>query len=137
MMLTLILSVLLSLPSLNPFVLGHNFNFQDRCRSFNPNLENSTVELVHFVPQKTVVSYPYRDATCGGPGQSSPVAQNLCRVALNIKTSNRSAIQFEAWLPEKWNGRFLATGNGGIGGCKFLLNLNPYSKYGDFMAPNL
>lgn len=53
------------------------------------------------------------------------VAVDLCRVALSISTSNRSGITFEIWLPAKWSGRFLATGNGGIDGCLFYQSLKP------------
>jgi hypothetical protein len=36
---------------------------------------------------------------------------------METNTSNSSSVQIEAWLPDSWNGRFLASGNGGIGGC--------------------
>ena len=36
---------------------------------------------------------------------------------MNVTTSNASGIVLEAWFPSDWNGRFLSTGNGGIGGC--------------------
>jgi feruloyl esterase len=34
-----------------------------------------------------------------------------------VATSDASGITLEAWFPSNWTGRFLATGNGGIGGC--------------------
>ena len=77
------------------------------------------VELIELIPQGTDTVLPYRDASCGGPGVSPTVLRDVCRVALYISTSERSGIHFEAWLPSEWEGRFLATGNGGINGCKF------------------
>ena len=42
----------------------------------------------------------------------------LCRVQFRVDTSNSSNITAEAWLPTDWSGRFLALGNGGLGGCE-------------------
>jgi feruloyl esterase len=120
-MVYLILSLLFSLPSVSLLVSADTF--QDSCRSFQLLVEhgNSTTEFVEFVPQNTTVDLKYRDLTCGGPGKTAQVAQDICRVALNVRTSNQSGIEMEAWLPRNWNGRFLATGNGGIGGCQLPL----------------
>lgn len=46
---------------------------------------------------------------------ASPV--EFCRVSLNVTTSSTSQIYMEAWLPGNYTGRFLSTGNGGLGGC--------------------
>lgn len=126
-MIFLILSLLLSGPSLQ--VLAAAESFEESCRSFKPKVQNATVELVEFVSRDTSVDLKYRDATCGGPGKSSPAAQDLCRVALYVNTTYRSGIQFEAWLPKNWNGRFLATGNGGIGGCAFVPTSSLYDGH--------
>ena len=40
----------------------------------------------------------------------------LCRVQFLVNTSSLSAITAEVWLPTNWNNRFLALGNGGLGG---------------------
>ena len=94
-------------------------HFRNRCLSFTPEayVQNSTREVLEYVPAATNLSFPYNDATCARPNQL--VAADLCRVALSIPTSNRSSITFELWLPAVWSGRFLATGNGGIDGCRF------------------
>lgn len=60
-------------------------------------------------------STPNSDPTCMRPAQL--VSANMCRVALQVPTSNRSGFSMEAWLPEDWAGCFLSTGNGGLGGC--------------------
>lgn len=40
----------------------------------------------------------------------------LCRVRFTTKTSANSSAIAEIWLPEDWNGRFLAVGNGSFAG---------------------
>lgn len=58
--------------------------------------------------------------SCGGPDYIANVTADVCRVVVNVPTSDTSVVRVEAWLPateDAWNGRFLATGNGGIGGC--------------------
>lgn len=42
----------------------------------------------------------------------------LCRLEFAVSTSETSNVRAEAWLPSEWNGRFLAIGNGGLGGCE-------------------
>jgi len=119
-MLSLIISLLIALPSSSHSVAADTF--QHSCRSYMPLVGNgtTTVELVEFVAGNKTVDLRYRDVTCGGPGKSAPVRQDLCRIALTVNTSNRSAIEMEAWFPRDWNGRFVATGNGGIGGCSYF-----------------
>jgi feruloyl esterase len=58
----------------------------------------------------------------GGPGGGqAPAAPPVvlpahCRVAAVLKPSADSHIEMEVWLPEKWNGKFQAVGNGGWAG---------------------
>ncbi|KAK1621742.1 Tannase/feruloyl esterase [Colletotrichum phormii] len=68
-----------------------------------------------YLTSGTELDITEADATCGIFTQS--VSVNLCRITAQVPTSNRSGFWFEAWLPEDWSGRFLATGNGGLGGC--------------------
>lgn len=49
-----------------------------------------------------------------GKEYSSLPAFHRMRIALH--PAERSNIRVEIWLPDEWNGRFAATGNGGIGG---------------------
>ncbi|KAF2805972.1 putative feruloyl esterase B precursor [Mytilinidion resinicola] len=125
-MFLLIFSVLLYLP----FLHINAASFKYACESFEPVVENATIEIVEYIPRNKIVDLKYRDTTCGGPGTNSPVAQDFCRVALNISTSDRSSIEFEAWLPNNWNGRFVATGNGGIGGCLDYAIIEYAAEYG-------
>jgi feruloyl esterase len=92
-------------------------DFKKKCDSFQPKIDSTTLEFTEFLKSGSKASLRYRDPSCGGPGYSAALTGDVCRVALYIKTSERSAVHFEAWLPGTWNGRFLATGNGGIGGC--------------------
>lgn len=92
-------------------------DFQQLCTSLACSLDIPAAHVLstQFVEQGTNLTFPNGDSTCGRPGQA--VSVNLCRVVLNVTTSARSGFRMEAWLPEKWSGRFLSTGNGGLGGC--------------------
>lgn len=92
-------------------------SFEEKCSKFRPDIADATFELSEHIAKDDQVELKYRDATCGGPGVSSKVQDEICRVALYVPTSHRSGIHFEAWLPRSWNNRFLSTGNGGIAGC--------------------
>ncbi|KAK7464222.1 hypothetical protein VKT23_006388 [Stygiomarasmius scandens] len=76
---------------------------------------NATVLVSELVPAGTNLTFPGSDPSCNRPFQV--VSADICRIAMFIKTSGRSGINFEAWLPSNWTGRFLSTGNGGLGGC--------------------
>ncbi|RAO67358.1 uncharacterized protein BHQ10_003370 [Talaromyces amestolkiae] len=56
-------------------------------------------------------------AACASNDVSSASSVEFCRVSLNVTTSSKSQIYMEAWLPGNYTGRFLSTGNGGLGGC--------------------
>lgn len=92
-------------------------DFETKCLSFTPevHIRNSTRQVLEYVPAGVNLSFPYNDPTCTRPSQT--VSADLCRVALDISTSQRSSVTFELWLPESWSGRILGTGNGGIDGC--------------------
>ncbi|KAF7298014.1 Carboxylic ester hydrolase [Mycena chlorophos] len=91
--------------------------FQQTCDALASKLSipNATIANTSFVAAGTTLSFPGVDPTCGTPPQL--VSADICRVVLTVATSNRSRTMMEAWLPSNWTGRFLATGNGGIGGC--------------------
>src|SRR2546423_4143833 len=98
-------------------------HFRQRCLLFTPEsyVENSTRQVLEFIPVGTNLTFPYNDPTCNRPNQV--VSADLCRVALSILTSTRSSITLEIWLPAIWSGRFLATGNGGVDGCTYALRI--------------
>jgi hypothetical protein len=92
--------------------------FEQKCLAFRPEkyVDGATRNVLQYVKAGTTLSFADNDATCNRASQA--VSADLCRMALEIKTSGTSKIAFEAWFPENWSGRFLATGNGGIDGCK-------------------
>ncbi|KAF7340911.1 Carboxylic ester hydrolase [Mycena sanguinolenta] len=92
-----------------------NADFQQACVALVSQLTipSSTVADSSFVEAGTKLTFPNADPTCL-PTQG--VTSDICRVVLTIATSNHSSTFMEAWLPSSWTGRFLATGNGGIGG---------------------
>ncbi|KAL7266135.1 Feruloyl esterase, partial [Rhizina undulata] len=76
-------------------------------------LPNTTIlTATGLVP--STVNLSSADPTCD---QSFTVPVSLCRLTFKITTSLNSSIFAEAWLPDDWNSRFLATGNGGLNGC--------------------
>ncbi|KAJ6522369.1 tannase and feruloyl esterase [Mycena vulgaris] len=95
------LSVLAADPSVNCLSLQQGLN-----------LENTTILNVTYVAAPTNVTTP---GSCqpNAPVTSAP----LCRVQFVINTTSTSAVHAEAWLPDTWFGRFMATGNGGLNGC--------------------
>jgi hypothetical protein len=104
--------------------------FEQICLSFRPEdyIDGATRNVLQYVKAGTTLSFPDNDATCNRASQA--VSADLCRIALEIKTSNTSKIAFEAWFPESWSGRFLATGNGGIDGCKFSMLISDTVRRG-------
>jgi feruloyl esterase len=104
------------------FALAHvavaSSEFEKKCLAFAPEryVKDATRNVLQYVTAGTNLTFPDNDATCGRNSQI--VSVDLCRMTLEIKTTRTSKIAFEAWFPEDWFGRFLATGNGGIDGCK-------------------
>ncbi|KPM44575.1 putative feruloyl esterase B-2 [Neonectria ditissima] len=91
---------------------------QQNCADVNTEslgIANTTVWFSEFIKAGTNLTFPDNHRTCSRP--SIVVSKDLCRVALRVETSEQSEISLEAWLPAKWNKRFLSTGNGGWGGC--------------------
>ena len=94
-----------------------NTTFTERCSALAKQLKipGANRTAAEYVAAGTQLQFPNATATCTRPSQN--VSVGLCRVSLQVATSARSGIKAEVWLPEKWTGRFLSTGNGGIGGC--------------------
>ncbi|TKX25492.1 hypothetical protein C1H76_2142 [Elsinoe australis] len=61
----------------------------------------------------------------------SPVRlQALCAVQVNVVSSNSSAFDFGLFLPNQWNNRFIAVGNGGFAGGINWLDMGAVVRYG-------
>ncbi|KAK7026418.1 hypothetical protein VNI00_015653 [Paramarasmius palmivorus] len=96
------------------------FEFEASCSSLAAQvaaLPNVTVLSTENVPAGTTMTFTDADPTCGANATPTSVSVDICRIKLNVATSNVSGIRMEAWLPKNWTGRFLSTGNGGLGGC--------------------
>ena len=88
--------------------------WQSDCESFTPEgVPDVTLLGATYYPANTTV-----DITTN---QSAIDVANLpafCRLQLQItiNTTATSTCYTEVWLPDEWNGRFLAVGNGGLAG---------------------
>lgn len=108
-----------SLLSLAGVVLANSGpTFRDKCLTLKPDhyVGNSTLNVLEYITAGTNLTLGDNAVTCNRASQT--VSVDICRIALAISTSETSQITFEAWFPEDWSGRFLATGNGGIDGCE-------------------
>ncbi|KAH6874410.1 Tannase/feruloyl esterase [Thelonectria olida] len=90
-------------------------SFEQQCSSLSLNIPGANTTSSKFIAANTTLEFANADPTCGRSSQT--VSVNLCRITAQVATSPRSGIKLEAWLPESWSGRFLSTGNGGLGGC--------------------
>lgn len=94
-------------------------SFRKHCLSYKPHrlIFNSTLTRLEYITNGTKLVLDDTVESCNRPSQQ--VSADVCRIALQIPTSERSSISFELWLPQKWEGaRYLATGNGGVDGCE-------------------
>lgn len=103
-------------------------SFSARCKAFIEHLGEGikidgyqiNVQVASYLPANSTIDHATEGVhpTCdferfGAP----PLPINTCRLRLQVPTSPRSGFTLEAWFPETWSGRFLATGNGGLSGC--------------------
>ncbi|KAL0565859.1 hypothetical protein V5O48_016161 [Marasmius crinis-equi] len=99
--------------------LSSSFDFDSACSlsalsSVNFS-RNTTLFQASVVPAGSTIQFPDTDPSCGATPQVA--LADICRVTMEVETSPTSRINMEAWLPRNWTGRFLSTGNGGLGGC--------------------
>ncbi|CZT04855.1 hypothetical protein WAI453_007630 [Rhynchosporium graminicola] len=116
---TLLFGTLVTSSLINASEIGILTDPSSTCSSLNNlSLPNVTINFATYLTAGTNISLSqdYDLASCGYTSQI--ISVNLCRVAIEVKTSERSSITLEAWLPgQEWTGRFLSTGNGGVSGC--------------------
>lgn len=55
---------------------------------------------------------------------------SLCAVTVKVASSPQSSFRFGIFLPDSWNSRFLAVGNGGFGGGINWLDMGQGVRYG-------
>jgi hypothetical protein len=106
-------------------------SFVSTCTDFvnHINLENITVGFSEYIPAGGNTSLSDIPSVCSTSPQQ--VGVELCRVNLNVLTTARSGIRLETFFSRDYNGRFLSTGNKGLGGCKWKYNHSSYSQWAD------
>jgi feruloyl esterase len=72
-------------------------------------LPNATIDLAENVPAG---DFSFNVNRAGTSPQNHPNLPAFCRVAATLKPSADSDIKIEVWLPEEWNGKLFAVGNG-------------------------
>jgi feruloyl esterase len=78
-------------------------------------LPETTITAAQSIPAGTYTA-PNGQVFANLPG--------FCRIAATLTPTSDSNINIEVWMPfSSWNGRYLGTGNGGIGGRIFYLTL--------------
>jgi feruloyl esterase len=83
-------------------------------KSIVANRAEATINFVHAIPQNGSFGEGAKDIAFPQNATHLPA---LCAVGINVKSSANSSYNFGLFLPEStWNERFLATGNGGLGG---------------------
>ncbi|MBV9085583.1 MAG: tannase/feruloyl esterase family alpha/beta hydrolase [Acidobacteriaceae bacterium] len=76
------------------------------------NLPYTTVTLAHQLPAGGFTP------PLGAPPQAARNLPAFCRVAATLKPTADSDIRIEVWMPaSRWNGKFVAVGNGGWSGA--------------------
>ncbi|EPS44459.1 hypothetical protein H072_1554 [Dactylellina haptotyla CBS 200.50] len=90
--------------------------FRNRCNDLINTFtaDDVTVLLSEYVPAGTNIANPDVCTT------SIITRADLCRIRLDVKTSDTSNTVTEAWMPANWKNkqkRYLMTGNGAWGGC--------------------
>ncbi|KAL4978790.1 putative feruloyl esterase B-2 [Aspergillus desertorum] len=87
--------------------------FQNRCETFAHKIDipNVRVNIASYIPRSTNLTLDNVPAC----DQSQVVSSDICRVAMAVTTSDASEITLEAWFLRAYAGRFLSTGNGGLG----------------------
>jgi feruloyl esterase len=85
-----------------------------------PALDRCTQERIQALTldRVTVREVSVVQAGAFRPTGTTPPLANLpafCRVQASVSTSADSIVTFEVWIPERWNGKLVVTGNGGYG----------------------
>lgn len=97
-------------------------NFGVSHNVFDPAIACAGLERL-LIPNVTILNAIYYDeptnASTSEPFDTISIDVPLCRLEFSITTSETSRVRAEAWLPSEWTGRFMAIGNGGLGGCEF------------------
>ncbi|EJU06366.1 feruloyl esterase-like protein [Dacryopinax primogenitus] len=88
--------------------------WEAQCASFTlPSSVGNSATLIaaSYYPAGALVN-----VTSSGGAVTSNSLPAFCRVQLLVNTGTRNMTNTEVWLPDAWDGRFLAVGNGGWSG---------------------
>ncbi|KAF5633760.1 hypothetical protein F25303_9025 [Fusarium sp. NRRL 25303] len=88
-----------------------------KCTAGSLLIPHGTISSIQHHVAGDVIPLPNTVASCGGPNFKANITADLCRIVVNVSSSDFSSVRIEAWLLDDWNTRLLATGTGGIGGC--------------------
>lgn len=99
-------------------------SFQDNCVALASKIHlnyDFTVNIVQYLPPNGTIDYKAEgmNETCLTASVAYPIPMGVCRLNLRVQTTAHSEIYMEVWLPEKWTGRVMTTGNGGLAGCTY------------------
>lgn len=85
---------------------------------------NSAVDVnfVQYVSAGVNLSFPNDPTTQTCTQYAFTTTVDFCRIAMLVTTSSTSNVTVESWLPQKWTGRYLSTGNGGLNGCNYYIS---------------
>lgn len=95
--------------------------FDETCANFSTTIENVNITLHEVVSAGTNITWELA-STCSDT--FTVITEDICRLVMNVQTSNRSSLYQEVWLPRNWTGRFLNTGNPGVSGCNDFVSMN-------------
>ncbi|KAF3927816.1 Tannase [Dactylellina cionopaga] len=119
-------ALLLFSPSI---VLAASHEFQTRCADLANSFEadNTSVLLAEYLAKGSTIANP--DSCLA----SIVTRADLCRLKLNVTTSDTSSVIMEAWMPSNWKNkgkRYLMTGNSAMTSCILFYDLSYTSGLG-------
>lgn len=101
------------------------------------NLNDKLSKLSNFTMPKTkvdAVSYENNGIFSAPNGIRHEHLPNFYRIKLQILSGKSGLSHTEIWLPEKWNGIYIGTGNGGMAGSIVYSSLAAYVRGGYAVA---